>query len=128
MGEPFAGADHVGGRGVERQRCFGRAEDHVAAHARREVEHHIRARVADPLGHLAVERGVAGGRAGLGVAHVAMHHRRAGLGGVERAGGDLDGAARHMRAAILRAARAGYGAGDEDLAVYGERHVSPPRM
>jgi hypothetical protein len=51
-----------------------------------------------------------------------MHDRRAGLGRGDGAFSDLLGRARHVRAAVLRPARAGHGTGDEDLAVHFERH------
>ncbi len=101
---------------------LGPVKDHVAAHPGGQVQHHVGGAVADALGHLAVERQIARGLARLGVAHVAMHHRRPGLGRRDGAVGDLLRAARHMRTAVLRAARAGDGTGDEDLAVHGQRH------
>ena len=106
--------------------AFGRAEHHVAAHAGGQVQHHVDIGVADALGHLAVEDDVAARLAGFGVAHMAMDDRGTGLCGVDRRVGDLLGRARHMRAAVLRAARAGDGAGDEDLAVHGKRHDLSP--
>ena len=116
------GAAHVGALLVERQRRFRRTEHHVAAHAGGEVQHHVDIGVADALGHFAVEMDVAARLAGLGVAHMAMDDRGAGLGGVDRRFGDLLGRARHVRAAILRAAGTGHGTGNEDLAVHRKRH------
>jgi hypothetical protein len=121
MGDPVGRADHVGA-GAGRQGGLGAAQHQVAAHAGGQVQHHVDLRRADALGDLAVECHVAGGLAGLGVAHVAVHDRRAGLGRVDGACGDLAGRARHVGRAVLRAARAGDGAGDEDVAVHGERH------
>ena len=122
MLDPLGGADHVGAGLGKRQRRVGRAEHQVAAHPRRQVQHHVHIRGTDALGHLAVEGHIARRRAALGVAHMAMDHRRAGLRGVDGAGSNLSGRARHMRAAVLGAARAGDGGGDEDLAIHGERH------
>ncbi len=84
MLDALGGARHVGALGLQRQRPLGRAEHHVAAHAGGEVEHHVDLCVADALGHLAIERHVAARLAGLGIAHMAMHDRRAGPGRLDR--------------------------------------------
>ena len=124
MRDPFRSACHVRpGRGAVHR--FGPVELQVAPHPGGQVQHHIGAAVADALGQFAVQGGVAGGLAGLGVAHVAMHHRRTGL-GLDGRCGDLGRAARHMGAAVLRAARSGHGTGDENLAVHGQRHGTLP--
>ena len=77
VGEPLGRAGHVGALGSRRKRRLGTAEHEVAAHARGEVEDDVDVGRADPLDDLAVERRVARRPAGLRVADVDVHDRRA---------------------------------------------------
>ncbi|EAU48416.1 hypothetical protein R2601_02548 [Salipiger bermudensis HTCC2601] len=115
-------ARHVGIGTVELHRGLDITEGQVTAGAGGQVQHHIHLGRADAVGHLAKQRPVAAGRAGLGIADVAMHHRRTGLGGIDSGLGDLGRRARHEPALVLRGARAGDGGGDEGLAVHLEGH------
>ncbi len=119
MRQPLARADHVGPRGVERERMFAGAEDDVAPHPGGEIEDHVDARGADALDDLAIEGHVAGRLAGRGVAHMDMGDRRPRLGRLDR--GRRDGFRRHRHAGVPaeRVAGSGDGAGDEDFAVHG---------
>ena len=65
------------------------AEHEVAAHPGREVQDDVDVGGADPLDDRAVERRVAGAAAGVGVADVDVHDRRAGAGRLDRRVGDL---------------------------------------
>ena len=124
MLHPLRGGDEVGAFGVQRQRGGRRACHDVAAHPRRQVDDGVSLAVADPFHHLAVELRVARRGAGLGIAHMAVHHGGASARGGDGAVGDLLWRAGDMARAVLRAARAGDGAGDEDFAVHFERHDS----
>ena len=86
--EPLARSGQVGARGIERQRRLVSAEHQVAAHAGREVEHHVHVGRAHALHDLAVQARVARAAPGLGIAHVDMRDRGAGLGRLDRRIGD----------------------------------------
>ena len=64
--------------GLRRQQLLVATQHQVAAHAGREVDHHVDVGVADALDHLGVQLGGRGAHARLGIAHVDVHHRRAG--------------------------------------------------
>ena len=89
MGEPLAGAGHVGAGAIDGERRLGRAEHEVAAHAGREVQDDVDARATDALHHLAIERRIARALARLGVAHVDMRDGRTGPAAATAAVGDL---------------------------------------
>jgi hypothetical protein len=90
------GAGHVRARGVRWQGGFHGPEHEVAAHARREVEHDVRVRVADAFGDLAVEVDAAGRGARVRVADMTVHDGGACPGRLERRLRDLFGAARDV--------------------------------
>ncbi len=117
VGQPLRRANHVGARGVRRERRLVPAEDEVAPHPGGEVEHDIDVRSADALDHVSIERQLACRLAGDGVADVDVRDRGSGLGGLDRGGGDLLRRDRHPLAAARRVACAGDRARDEDLAV-----------
>ncbi len=124
--DALGGAGHVGAVSIQRQGLFDIAEDQVAAHAGRQVEHDIDIGGADEVGDFLVEIVAAARRAGLGIAHMAMDDGGTGLGGIDGRGGDLLGRARHMRRLAGGVAGAGHGTGDEDVAVHAERHGCLP--
>ena len=126
MFHPFRRADHISAVFAERQRRLSGAKDHVATHARRQVQDHVNLGFADAVGHLAIIIQPPGRAASVRVTHVAMHDRRTRLGGVDGAVGDLFGRSRHMRAAVLGTTGSSDSAGDENLSVHGERHGRLP--
>ena len=96
-----SGADEVASR-PRRVGGPAHADHQVAAHAGGEVDQHVDVALADPLDDLAVERDVAARRAGLGVADVAVHDRRAGARRLDRGVGDLRRRDRQVRMDVLR--------------------------
>ena len=85
MHEPLARTRQIGALGIASgSGALGAAEHEVAAHPGGQVDHDVDVGRADPLDHLAVQLGVARALAGLGVAHVDVDDRRAGLGGLDR--------------------------------------------
>ena len=125
MRHTFGGPRHVGfGRHAIHR--LGSVKHQIAAHAGGQVQDHIGAAVANALGDFAVKRKVARRLAGFGVAHMAMHHGRARLGGINGRCRNLLGAARHMGGFVLRATRSGDSTGDENFAVHGQGHGNPP--
>ena len=117
VGQALGRADQVGGGGVDRQGRLVAPEHEVPAHAGGEVEHDVHPGGADLVHDLLVELGVAGAVAGLGIAHVDVHDRRARLRRLDGRGGDLLGRDRHVRAPADRVAGAGDGTGDEGVPV-----------
>src|SRR3546814_7661319 len=90
------------------------------------VQHHIGARGPDVVDHLGIERGIARRPAALRIAHVDMHDGGAGGGRLDAGVGDLARRHRHLVGAPGGVARAGHGAGDEDLAARLHYHGRPP--
>ena len=125
MGQPFAGTDQIGSVLRQRQRALDRACDDVAAHSGGQVQHHVHIRVANAFGDFAVIVQFAGRRAAVRITDMAVHDRSTGPGRGDGAFGDLLRGPGHMRAAILRRARTGNGAGDEDVPVHLQWHLGP---
>ena len=94
------------------------ADHQVAAHSRGEVDDDVGVAVADPRHHFPIERNVATSFAGGRVAHMAVHDRRPGLGGVEGRSGDLGRRNGYVRVFADRVAGPGYRAGDHDFGVH----------
>ena len=76
MGDALGGARHVGSRPA----AIGMrgVEEEIPAHARGKIDDDVDARLPDVADGFAVERRVARGLAGVGIAHVQMDDRRAG--------------------------------------------------
>ena len=117
MDQPRQGADQVG-VGAELCGRFAGSDFQVAAHAGGQVDDDVHARIADAVHHLGVQGRVAAELARLGVAHVAVHHGRTGLGRLDCGSGDLRGGDGHMRAFASGVSGAGQGAGDDDVGVH----------
>ena len=73
---------------------------------------------ADALDRLAVERLVHAGLGGLGIAHMDVHDRGAGLGGIEAGVGDLLGRDGHGRVLAGGVGRAGHRAGNHHFSCH----------
>jgi hypothetical protein len=93
------------GLGLERIVCPG---SKTRARAGGEVDQDVAAAAPDPLDHLAVVGRVHARPRGLGIAHVDVHDRRAGLGGIERGLRDLCRGHRHRGIAARRVRRPGH--------------------
>ena len=115
MRDAFGGARHVGARPARPGICG--IEKEVAAHAGGEIDDDVDARRADETDRLAVKRRIARRLAGLGIAHMQVHDRRARAAGLERRFANL--ARRHRDRGVLagRVAGAGHGAGNDDVLV-----------
>ena len=122
MGESLGGAGQVGA-GARGHGVFAVAEDQVAAHSGGEVEDDVGSGVADAADGFAIEFGVAGGLAGLGVADVNVGDGGAGFGGGDGGFGNLRRSDGNEVAASGGVARAGEGASDEDVGLHGGRGV-----
>ena len=115
MGNALGAVGEIGARpGGAR---VGGIEDEIAAHAGGEVDDDIDARIADMRDRLAVERRVARGLAGLGVAHMEMDDRRALARRLERRIGDLTRRYGNRGMLADRVAGAGDRAGNDDFGV-----------
>ena len=95
------------------------ADVDVATHAAGQVDEDVHLALADALDHLAVVPGLHAEDAGLGIAHVDVHHRRAGLRGLDCGLGDILRRDRAVRALGDLGVVAGDGAGDHDLRIHG---------
>ena len=122
MGDTLGRPRHVGALSVDRQRRFNVAEDDVPAHAGGQVQNHVDVGRSDPVRHLPVEIPPARRGARLRIADVAMDDGRPGLGRVDRGFSDLFRRDRHKPRDAHGVAGAGYGAGDEDIAIHGQGH------
>ena len=91
MGHPLGCTDHIGAGLIHWKRRFGRAENDIPAHARRQVQHNVRVAVAHAVGDLTVECQIPAGLACLRVADVTMHNSSPSLGGRNCAFGNLLG-------------------------------------
>ena len=118
MGEPLGRPHHVGARRVERQRVLAGAEHHVAAHARRQIDHHVDVGRTDAVDDFPVKAHVPRGLARLRIAHMDMRDRRARLGRLDGSVGDLFGRDGHAGMFARRVAGPGDGAGDENFAIH----------
>jgi hypothetical protein len=87
-----------------------------------EIDQHVGILGADAVDRFLVERLVHAGLGGLGIAHVDMHDRGPGLGGVEAGVGDLLGRHRHRRVLARRIRRPGHRTGNHHFT----RHFSLP--
>ena len=124
VGHAFGGPGHVGALLAQRQRGLDPAEGEVGTGATGEVEHDVGVGLADAVGELLVEVEVAALRAGVEIADVAVHHRGAGLGRLDRRVGDLLGRDGHVGRLADGVAAAGDGAGDEDAGHGGSPSVA----
>ena len=105
--DPLRRRDHVGALLAQGQRRVSGAKDNIASHSGGEVDHDIGIRLPYALHHLAVKVHGAIRGARFRVAHVAVHHRGTRFGRIDRRARDLLGAAWHLVAAVLCAARTG---------------------
>lgn len=124
MHQPRQRADQVGA-GAKPHRILARADFQVTAHAGCQVHDDVDTGVTNTLHHLPVQRSIAARLAGLRMAHMAMRHRRAGLGRFDRGGGDLRRRDRHIGILADGVASAGQCAGDDDVVVHA---VGPVRI
>ncbi len=107
---------------IQRQRAFDIAENQVAAHAGRQVQHDIDVGGADAVGDFLVEVVAAARGTGFGIADMAVDDGGPGLGGVDRGICDLLGSDGNVAGFRNGIAGTGDGAGDEDIAVHRKRH------
>ena len=117
MRDPLGRAGHIRARN-RWQRVLDVAKNHVTAHARCQIEHHINLSIPDPVCDFAKHARISAWRASFRIAHMAMHHRRSRFCGQNRTFGDLLRTARHMGAFVLRRARACNSTGDKNLTVH----------
>src|SRR5690606_7704462 len=94
----------------------------IGAHAARQVEHDVRAGLADAIDDLAEMRAVAVAFARLGIADVDMDDARARRGGLDTGVGDLLRRHRHRRMLLIIRRAAGHRAGQDRLVAH--RHSS----
>ena len=97
------------------------------ARAGGQVDQDVGAAGTDALDHLAIERAVHARLGGLGVSHMDMDDRRAGLGGVDAGVRDLFRRHRHRRVFPRRVGRPGHRARNDHLALHG-RHTPCERQ
>ena len=121
MGHTLFCADHVGPRN-RGQRVVCTAKDNIATHARSQVQHDVHVCITNAICDFAIIFQLATGRAGFGIAHVAMNDGRPCPCSGNRAVGDLFRAARNVRTAILGAARSGHCTCNKDVAVHRKWH------
>ena len=119
MREPLGRTGHVRSLVIRGKRRVFAPEDEVAAHPRGEVEDDVDVRGPDALDDRAVERGIAGAAAGVGVANVDVHDRRACARRLERCVRDLLRRDGNVLAAPGRVSRSGHGTGHENFPVHG---------
>jgi hypothetical protein len=112
-------ACNVGALRIQGQRALARAEHKVAAHPRRQVQHHVRVRRTHPVHHLLEQLRVPRAFAGFGIADMDMGDCGARLARLDRRCRDLLGRDRQIGMPVRRVAGAGDGAGDECLEVHG---------
>src|SRR3954452_4172346 len=93
-----------------------RAWREAAARAGRQIDNDIRAAGADPVNRFGVVRALHAGQTGLRIAHMDVHDRRAGLGGIDRGRGNLFRGHRHRRVFADAVSRPGDGARNHHLA------------
>src|SRR5882724_1718436 len=125
MDEPLERSHHVRRRAGLGRLVVPHLE--VATHAGGEIDHHVGAAAADALDDFAVEGGIAAALAGLGIAHVDVGDRGAGLGRLDGGIGDLLGGHGNGRMLAHGVAGAGNRAADDDLGIHGFVSPSAPR-
>ena len=121
MRNALRGAGHVRARPA-RSGVRG-IEDKVAAHAGGQVDDDVGVRRADRADRLAIERGIARGLAGRGIAHMQMHDRGARSVRLQGRVGDLPRGHRNGRMLADRVAGPGHGAGNDDFRIQDSRSV-----
>src|SRR5882757_2101962 len=114
--QPVQPVDQVGS--VHRLERVLLVDHQVATHPGGQVDHHVDAAVLDPPDHLPVQRDLPGWAAGLDVPDVDVHHRRAGVGRLDRRGGDLLRGDRYELAAPDGVAGAGERTGNDHFTVH----------